>query len=184
MRAQLRDEIRRIQLEVGITTLFVTHDQEEALSIADRVGVMSAGRLQQLGVPAEIYEQPANVFVAEFVGSVNRLPGTAAAGRSVDVLGTRLPLPPGHEILAPGADVDVLLRPEAVRLRPDSAGLGLVTSRSFLGSVMRVNVALGGQLAVVAAVPAIEGAMLGVGTTVAVEPVGAPLFVAERSAAR
>ncbi|MGB9112964.1 MAG: ABC transporter ATP-binding protein, partial [Acidimicrobiales bacterium] len=73
VRAQLRDEIRRIQLDLGITTLFVTHDQEEALSIADRVGVMRSGRLEQLGPPAEVYSHPATNFVAGFVGSVSRL---------------------------------------------------------------------------------------------------------------
>jgi putative spermidine/putrescine transport system ATP-binding protein len=73
VRAQLRDEIRRVQLEVGITTLFVTHDQEEALAIADRVGVMREGRLEQLGTPTEVYARPATPFVAEFVGLTNRL---------------------------------------------------------------------------------------------------------------
>ncbi len=73
VRAQLRDEIRRIQLEVGTTTLFVTHDQEEALAIADRVGVMRDGRIEQLGTPTDIYSRPATSFVAEFVGLTNRL---------------------------------------------------------------------------------------------------------------
>ena len=76
VRARLRDEIRRIQLEVGITTLFVTHDQEEALAIADRVGVMQLGRLEQLGPPTLVYTRPATPFVAEFVGLTNRLAGT------------------------------------------------------------------------------------------------------------
>src|SRR2546421_24078 len=75
VRARLRDEIRRVQLEVGITALFVTHDQEEALAIADRVGVMQSGRLEQLGPPTTIYSRPATPFVAEFVGLTNRLPG-------------------------------------------------------------------------------------------------------------
>ncbi len=73
VRVQLRDEIRRIQLDVGTTTLFVTHDQEEALAVADRVGVMSAGRLEQLAPPTELYSRPATRFVAEFVGLSNRL---------------------------------------------------------------------------------------------------------------
>src|ERR1700712_4524374 len=80
VRAQLRDEIRRIQLELGVTTVFVTHDQEEALSMADRVGVMRAGRLEQCAAPGAIYDRPATPFVAEFVGSMNRLaPVTQAA---------------------------------------------------------------------------------------------------------
>ena len=80
VRAQLRDEIRRIQLEVGITTLFVTHDQEEALAIADRVGVMRDGRLEQLAPPTEVYSRPATSFVAEFVGLSNRLDGEVTGG--------------------------------------------------------------------------------------------------------
>ena len=75
VRRQLREEIRRIQIMVGTTTLFVTHDQEEALALGDRVGVMSAGRLEQIAAPAELYERPRTAFVAEFVGLTNRLPG-------------------------------------------------------------------------------------------------------------
>ena len=74
VRVQLRDEIRRVQLEVGTTTLFVTHDQEEALAVADRVGVMSQGKLEQLAAPAELYANPATPFVAEFVGLNNKVP--------------------------------------------------------------------------------------------------------------
>src|SRR5947209_7451314 len=81
-RARLRDEIRRVQLEVGITTLFVTHDPEEALAIADRVGVMNKGRLEQLGPPTTIYSRPATPFVAEFVGLTNPIAGDVK-GREV-----------------------------------------------------------------------------------------------------
>src|SRR4029077_8049430 len=91
VRTRLRDEIRRVQLEVGTTTLFVTHDQEEALAIADRVGVMNVGRLEQLGPPTEIYSRPATPFVAEFVGLTNRLAGVVKGGE-VEVRGARLPL--------------------------------------------------------------------------------------------
>lgn len=104
VRSQLRDEIRRVQQEVGITTLFVTHDQEEALSIADRVGVMRSGLLEQVGSPSEIYERPATAFVAEFVGSVNRLPGVVAENLRVRVLGTLLmPLEASSQGMAPGS---------------------------------------------------------------------------------
>src|SRR5215475_11845189 len=91
VRAQLRDEIRRIQAEVGTTTLFVTHDQEEALVMADRVGVMQSGRLEQIAAPAELYDRPRTAFVAEFVGLTNRIAGTADA-TTVNVLGTGVPL--------------------------------------------------------------------------------------------
>src|ERR1700687_1838544 len=86
VRGQLRDEIRRVQLEVGTTTLFVTHDQEEALAIADRVGVMRAGRVEQLAAPTTVYTQPATAFVAEFVGLTNRLSGVVRGG-AVEVRG-------------------------------------------------------------------------------------------------
>ena len=144
VRAQLRDQIRRIQLEVGITTLFVTHDQEEALAIADRVGVMSRGRLEQLAPPTEVYSRPATPFVAEFVGLTNRLAGTVS-GSTVTVRGVDLPLvdpstPPGTAI--------ALVRPEAVTLASegasDSAALvGTVIAATFLGATSRVTVDLG-----------------------------------------
>jgi len=183
VRAQLRDEIRRIQLELGITTLFVTHDQEEALSMADRVGVMAAGRLQQIGTPSEVYERPVNAFVAEFVGSVSRVPATVGRDASVEVLGRRVPLPPAQSAFAPGTVVDVLLRPEAFVVRADPYGLGVVTRRSFLGPVLHVAVAVPGQAEIVATLPATAGADIGVGVAVSVEPTGAPLFVTEQSAA-
>src|SRR4030088_3530506 len=91
VRARLRDEIRRVQLEVGTTTLFVTHDQEEALAIADRVGVMQSGRLEQLGPPTPVYSRPATPFVAALVGLTNRIPGTVKSGM-VEVRGLQLPL--------------------------------------------------------------------------------------------
>src|SRR5437762_8721830 len=80
VRVQLRDEIRRIQLELGITTLYVTHDQEEALSVSDHVAVMYRGRIEQMGSPAEMYSAPATPFVAEFIGTMNRLEGTVVDG--------------------------------------------------------------------------------------------------------
>ncbi len=94
VRVQLRDEIRRVQLEVGTTTLFVTHDQEEALAVADRVGVMSQGRLEQLAAPAELYANPATPFVAEFVGLNNKVPAEVSAGQ-VQLLGASVPALPG-----------------------------------------------------------------------------------------
>ena len=85
VREQLREEIRRIQLELGVTTVFVTHDQEEAFSMADRVGVMRAGRLEQCAPPAELYDRPATAFVAEFIGAMNHLAGTALLGGMVRI---------------------------------------------------------------------------------------------------
>ena len=89
VRVQLREEIRRIQLELGITTLYVTHDQEEALSISDRVAVMWNGKIEQIGSPAEMYGSPATPFVAEFIGTMNRLTATVADNGAIDYGGLR-----------------------------------------------------------------------------------------------
>nr|WP_221377354.1 ABC transporter ATP-binding protein [Actinoplanes polyasparticus] len=143
VRVQLRDEIRRIQTEVGTTTLFVTHDQEEALAVADRVGVMRSGKLEQLAAPADIYLTPATPFVAEFVGLSNRLPGRVV-GQEVEVLGTLLPL------LAPAspAAVTALVRPESVQVTPETDGNGRVLTTSFLGPISKVTVTVGDVLVV------------------------------------
>ena len=90
VRVQLREEIRRIQLELGITTIYVTHDQEEALSISDRVAVMYRGRIEQIGTPAEMYGSPETPFVAEFIGTMNRLQSTVADDGWVEHGGSRL----------------------------------------------------------------------------------------------
>src|SRR5437764_14714735 len=119
VRSRLRDEIRRVQLEVGITTLFVTHDQEEALAIADRVGVMNKGRLEQLGPPTTIYSRPATPFVAEFVGLTNRIPGNVRGGE-VEVRGVRLPLVKPDTADGPAT---ALISPEALSLAGDGEGV-------------------------------------------------------------
>src|SRR2546423_5460510 len=144
VRARLRDEIRRVQLEVGITTLFVTHDQEEALAIADRVGVMQSGRLEQLGPPTTIYARPATPFVAEFVGLTNKLSGVVRGG-AVEVRGTRIPL---VESDVPDGPAVALIRPEAVTLASSAetaAGplVGTVIATAFPGATSRGTVGLG-----------------------------------------
>jgi putative spermidine/putrescine transport system ATP-binding protein len=140
VRVQLRDEIRRVQIEVGTTTLFVTHDQEEALAVADRVGVMRAGRLEQLGTPTAIYSQPETAFVAEFVGLTNKIPGIVSGGR-VEVLGTSVPVV--GQAVADGA-VTALVRPEAIVLAgSDGAGVDAsILAASFLGPISRLTVVL------------------------------------------
>jgi putative spermidine/putrescine transport system ATP-binding protein len=166
VRAQLRDEIRRIQLEVGITTLFVTHDQEEALAIADRVGVMRDGRLEQLAPPTEVYSRPATSFVAEFVGLSNRLAGEVRGGE-VLVRGITLPL---VERDVPGGQVVALVRPEAVTLASDTAVetgplTGTVIAVTFLGATSRVTVDLG-DTTVLAQLPTSDAAALSAGSRV------------------
>jgi putative spermidine/putrescine transport system ATP-binding protein len=152
VRAQLRDEIRRLQLDLGITALFVTHDQAEALSIADRVGVMRAGRLEQVAAPDEVYRRPATPFVASFVGAMNRLPGRLVARDRVAVLGREVAVD-GPVQLTTGAEVDVLVRPEVLDVHADDAGTGRVVTRTFLGAVTRVTVALTDGTEVLADVP-------------------------------
>jgi putative spermidine/putrescine transport system ATP-binding protein len=143
VRVQLRDEIRRIQLEVGITTLFVTHDQEEALAVADRVGVMRDGRIEQIGKPDVIYRAPTSAFVAEFIGLTNKIAGTAS-GDTALVLGNSVPLLPGSPT---SGSVIALVRPEAVRMTAVLAGSGdsgraTVVATSFLGAHGRVQARL------------------------------------------
>ena len=150
VRAEVRDEIRRIQQRLGITAVFVTHDQEEALSISDRVVVMNQGAIEQEGPPFEIYNYPRTAFAAAFVGTLNRL-----AGQVVDAAQGRVRLgdvtlqtegPRQHQN---GAKVTVMLRPEELRvagLGIDTAGLngnvldGTVEAISFLGAVVRMRV--------------------------------------------
>ncbi|MFJ5309151.1 ABC transporter ATP-binding protein [Streptomyces sp. NPDC088350] len=176
VRLNLREEIRRLQQELGITTLFVTHDQEEALSIADRVAVMRAGKLEQCAAPAELYGRPATAFVAEFVGTMSRLPGHLKDG-VVEVLGQRLPV--DGEAPA-GPEVDVLVRPEAIHVNADDAGDARVVGTAFLGAVVRVTVRLGDGTEVKADLPTHEATTLGAGVAVRVSLPERPVLVAER----
>ncbi|WP_309117360.1 ABC transporter ATP-binding protein [Saccharothrix sp.] len=146
VRVALRDEIRRIQTSLGMTTLFVTHDQEEALAVSDRVGVMSQGRLEQLDTPAVVYRNPASAFVAQFVGVTNTVHGVAEDG-GVRVGAVRVEAE--HEVDA-GSDVKVIVRPEDIGIAQHSgqangALVGSVVTQSFLGAVTRVSVRLAGD---------------------------------------
>ena len=183
VRAQLRDEIRRIQLEVGITTLFVTHDQEEALAIADRVGVMREGHLEQLAPPIEVYSRPATSFVAEFVGLSNRLPGVVRGG-TVEVRGCTLPLVDSD---TPDGETVALVRPEAVSLVPDASSesgslVGTVIAVTFLGATSRVTVDLGGT-SVMAQLPTSDATALSAGSRVTLTIRPDPVLVSGSSAA-
>ena len=172
VRRQLREEIRRIQIAVGITTLFVTHDQEEALAMGDRVGVMSAGHLEQIAPPAELYDRPRTAFVADFVGLTNRIHGIAREG-VVEVLGQQLPLLDGSA--GPGP-VTALVRPESVRLIPTSEPTARVLAVGFLGSVCRVQVELADGEVVAAQLSAADAMRLAPGTAVEVKLLEAPVF--------
>ncbi|TFC31664.1 ABC transporter ATP-binding protein [Cryobacterium sp. TMT2-18-3] len=137
VRVVLREEIRRIQTELGITTLFVTHDQDEALAVADRVAVMRAGSIEQVGAPEELYTRPASSFIAEFVGLSNRLVGVVRHGFA-RVHGASLPLLDPSQ--ADGA-VSVSVRPEDLEFGAAGAP-GVVLSSSFHGSLRRTRVRL------------------------------------------
>ena len=148
IRISLRNEIRSIQRQLGITTVYVTHDQEEALSLSDRVVVMSQGRIEQIGSPADIYNFPATPFVASFVGTLNLLVARvvdAAAGR-LSVEGQELRAAKPITEATNGATVTLALRPESIELG-EGAGAnrfrGVVEEVSFLGSIVRTRVRLG-----------------------------------------
>ena len=174
VRAQLRIEIRKLQQRLGITTLFVTHDQSEALSMADRVGVMHSGRLEQLDTPENVYRHPATAFAAEFVGAMNRLPGPHRRRRRRAGAGPAAELSSTPRAAQPGTAVEALLRPEAIAVVQDAAGAGEVTQRTFLGASVRLEVTLdGGQVVLVEA--SSHDAGVGVGARVGLRiltPVG------------
>jgi putative spermidine/putrescine transport system ATP-binding protein len=173
VRTQLREEIRRVQLEVGTTTLFVTHDQEEALAIADRVGVMATGRLEQIAAPEELYNRPQTRFVAEFVGLTNRLEAEVA-GDTATVLGVEVPLLVGSVGHGRGL---ALVRPEALEVAADRAGNATITTRSFLGSLTRVVCELDDGLEVTAQASAAASPDLAPGTRVRVAVAPTPVLV-------
>jgi putative spermidine/putrescine transport system ATP-binding protein len=173
VRVQLREEIRRIQTQLGITTIYVTHDQEEALSISDRVAVMAAGRIEQIGSPAEMYSAPETPFVAEFIGTMNRLEATVLDGDQgeVDHGGIRLTVDAARGRRA-GERVLVLVRPELLELTASTNGAdgdntlaGEVLTHTFLGPVTRLKV-IGPGADLIADVPTWRSDSLPVGQRV------------------
>ena len=149
VRQRLRAEIRRLQRQVGITTIYVTHDQEEALAIADQVVLMNAGAVVQAGTPEDVYRRPATAFAADFVGVTTRLPATAGGGR-LDVAGQSLPY--AGALRGP---VEIVLRSSELRLAPpglsaDAPGLaGLLEESLFLGTHYRHYVRVGHGLVMI-----------------------------------
>ncbi|TNC06698.1 ABC transporter ATP-binding protein [Methylobacterium terricola] len=148
LRHDVRAELRLLQTELGITTIMVTHDQDEAMSVGDRLVVMARGRVQQVGTPADIYRRPRNRFVASFIGRANFFAGRAEAGGFVTASGLRLPAPD----LPPGADT-LMIRPEAVTLVAQGAeGLpATIETATYLGAGWEVDLRLstGERLSVV-----------------------------------
>jgi spermidine/putrescine transport system ATP-binding protein len=161
LRRQLQVELKRVQAEVGITFVYVTHDQEEALTMSDRIAVMSGGRVEQLGTPEELYERPATRFVADFIGTTNLLAGQV---ERLDAQGALIRLATGEECVvaadAPlpiGRTVELSIRPEAIELRPSNGtahGLfARVEQVAYLGSNVQYQVRSAGGLAITAVAP-------------------------------
>jgi spermidine/putrescine transport system ATP-binding protein len=147
LRKEMQIELKRLQMETGITFVFVTHDQEEALTMSDRIAVMSAGHIQQVGSPREIYTRPANRFVASFIGETNFLTGQSD--------GTRVTLKNGAalDVLAPKGTVSLAIRPEQVRVvAPDAPGAmpATVASTVYFGTDTHLHLKLSDGTEVVA----------------------------------
>jgi iron(III) transport system ATP-binding protein len=186
LRVSMREEIRRIQKSVGIMTLYVTHDQEEAMSVSDRIGVFDRGRLMQFGAPEAIYAQPTSLFVADFIGKANFLPATALQGPRAGIkgigeiaAGSATPLDPAEAKAWEVADSVLMVRPEHLRLAPDGPGLaGRVLRVQFLGSFVRYLVAVegAGRDVIVDAVRPIEGLGEGSPARLGFDPTEAVLF--------
>jgi iron(III) transport system ATP-binding protein len=166
VRQHLRQEIRSLQQRLGVTTIMVTHDQEEALGVSDRIVVMSGGRIEQIGTPAEVYDRPASPFVASFIGHSSRFAATVDSPAGMIVAaGHRLAAEAARPLLF-GARVTAYIRPEHITLdRPESAPPGAlavrVTGVEFLGSVCRLSLEAG-PLRLLAAAPPDAFAALGV----------------------
>ncbi|WP_439578080.1 ABC transporter ATP-binding protein [Elioraea sp.] len=154
LRLEVRVEIRELQKRLGLTTVFVTHDQEEALTLADRLVVLDHGVVQQVGTPEELYELPANLFVAGFIGRSNVLHGhLVERGRFVSKGGLALPVP--SDGMAPG-EVALALRPERIELVPgasDGGVVGRVALITYLGAATEYRVTLSGGETITASVP-------------------------------
>ncbi len=144
LRRQMQVELKRLQKRLDLTFLYITHDQEEALNMSDRIVVMRDGRFQQIGSPAEVYDRPRTAFVARFVGSANILRGTAQAGPGGTMLlaaqGGAVPFLPGERTVAENSPVTVAVRSEQIRFEKDGKnGIpAVVKEKSFTGGMLRI----------------------------------------------
>lgn len=179
LRKQLQVELKRIQTEVGITFVYVTHDQEEALTMSDRIAVMNHGRVEQIGTPEDLYERPATRFVADFIGTTNLLLGTVEsldAGYALVRLESAETCLVDRSDLAVGRSVELSIRPESVLLKPTEGSSApgaipsLVEQVAYLGSNVQYRVRTRGGLAITAIAP----------TAVPRHPVGSTVDVAWR----
>jgi iron(III) transport system ATP-binding protein len=153
LRIQMRAEIQGLQKRLGITAVYVTHDQEEAMAISDRIAVMKQGGIVQIGSAEALYRSPASEFVARFIGKTNllaaRVLSAGSGGAEVEIHGQKLRIATARHDLVPGETIRLVLRPEMIELRPRSGGAGLagvIVSRTFLGDKVEYQVQLGGEL--------------------------------------
>jgi len=169
LREEMRGELREIQRSVSITTIFVTHDQAEALGLSDRIAVMDRGRVEQIGPPREIYERPATRFVADFIGASSILRGHATRADEVRI-GDRLLLRvAGPRAFAPGSEVEVAIRPERVQLataQRDNVLEGRIVRLSYQGALTEVTTEVAGGQRLLAFVTEPAPAPLATGQTV------------------
>ena len=172
LREEMRAELRDIQRNVGITTVFVTHDQHEALGLSDRIAVMNAGRIEQLGAPRDIYERPATRFVADFIGASSVLTARVVAPGAVEIAGgVRLDVDPGRAVET-GRTIELLVRPERVEL--GGAGRNAVTatvaSVMYLGDHTEVRMTLPGDVRLLAVVRGAAALQAGDTVTATIPP--------------
>ena len=185
LRDRMRVDLRELQKQLGISMVFVTHDQEEALSMSDRIAVMEGGSIRQIGSPSDIYERPANRFVAEFMGESNillaRIGATSEQCAEADASGVPLRVEGRH---TPGAQVTLMIRPEKIAIGPAGSGgegaiAGRVAALQYFGSSVHYLIALEGGQQLTAIRPESDPARrLAVGDTVAVDiPAGVPFVI-------
>jgi spermidine/putrescine ABC transporter ATP-binding subunit len=191
LRADMQMEIRRLQQTLAITAIMVTHDQEEAMTMADRIAILHEGRLQQIGTPREIYEAPASAFVARFIGAANIFDVVDVRAHDGTL---RVTTPGGLTLTAMdsqtnprGGDISVVVRPESVRFGELPADLenvfrGRVTAITYLGAVARCQVAIAGDVSLTATLPAAPGHhLMSVGDEVSLGwPAASTVLVANR----
>src|SRR4029077_9482741 len=140
LRVEMREQIRALQKRIGITTIYVTHDQEEAMAISDRIAVMERGQVVQDGSAQELYYRPATEFVARFIGRTNLLKARIVSAAEIEIEGARIAFASGTP---PGTTVMIVVRPEMIALRPDGSAGGRIVQRTFHGEKTDYQVALG-----------------------------------------
>ena len=180
LRVQMRTEIRRIQQELGITSVYVTHDQDEAMVLSDQIVVMHKGRVQQIGTALEIYRRPHNRFVADFIGRANFLPaqvkGKSSDGWHIDLFDRSFDVPgePAASVSA-GGEAVLMVRPESIRLHGNGAvpsgptWQGTVERTSYLGSLMEYDLNVHGERVLAVRHDPAEADLLPIGATVTVQ---------------